>query len=207
MRWASTERGGVDLDLGEAVARIEIARDGAVRVRAATGRALPPDPSDALGREPWRASNAEPFALDAGREAPGLPDQTSGGIALAFDGADGAARVEIDERPFEVRVFDRSGREIAHLLDFAFAQGGAGRVALRAAPGERWFGLGGKTGALDRRGRSFVLRNRDHPVGDHVDPLYHSIPFLLRLATSECEAARADGMLLDGCAPAHFDVA
>jgi len=147
MRWASTERGGVDLDLGEAVARIEIARDGAVRVRAATGRALPPDPSDALGREPWRASNAEPFALDAGREAPGPPGhqarreapgplgQTSGGVALAFDGADGAARVEIDERPFEVRIFDRSGREIAHLLDFAFAQGGAGRVALRAAPG------------------------------------------------------------------------
>ena len=114
-------------------------------------------------------------------------------MALAFDGADGAARVEIDERPFAVRVFDRSGREIAHLLDFAFAPDGAGRVALRAAPGERWFGLGGKTGALDRRGRRFALRNRDHPVGERVDPLYHSIPFLLRLATSEGEAARADG--------------
>ena len=207
LRWTAAERGGVDLDLGEAVARVEIARDGAVRVRAATGRALPPDPSDALGREPWRASNAEPFALDAEREAPGPLDPQSVGVALAFDGADGAARVEIEGRPFAVRDFDRSGREIAQLLDFAFAPDGAGRVALRAAPGERWFGLGAKTGALDRRGRSFTMRNRDHPVGERVDPLYHSIPFLVRLATSEGEAARADGFLLDGCAPTHFDVA
>lgn len=194
-RWTSAERGAVDLDLGETTARVEVARDGAVRVRASTGRALPSDPSDAMGREPWRASNAEPFAMEPS------------GIALAFDGADGAARVEIDEDPFAVRVFDRSGREIAHLLDFSFARDGAGRVALRAAPGERWFGLGGKTGALDRRGRHFALRNRDHPVGDRVDPLYHSIPFLLRLAENEGEATRADGILLDGCAPSDFDVA
>ena len=30
MRWTSAERGGIDFDLGEAVARVEIARDGAV---------------------------------------------------------------------------------------------------------------------------------------------------------------------------------
>jgi alpha-glucosidase len=195
LRWDAAAPGAVDLDRGEATARVEVARDGSVRVRACTGRALPPDPSDALGREAWRASNAEPFALEAG------------GVALAFDGADGAARVEIGERPFSVRIYERGGREIAHLHDVAFAPNGAGRVAIATAPGERFFGLGGKTGALDRRGRAFVLRNRDHPVGPSVDPLYHSIPFLLRLVAPEGETPRADGFLLDGCAPAHFDVA
>jgi alpha-glucosidase len=194
-RWSAPAPGAVDFDLGEAVARVEVARDGSVRVRAATGRALPPDPSDALGREPWDASNAEPFALEPS------------GVALAFDGAGGAARVEVSERPFALRVYERSGREIAHLYEFAFAPDGEGRVAIATAPGERFFGLGGKTGALDRRGRRFALRNRDHPVGARVDPLYHSIPFLLRLVAPEGEAPRADGFLADGCAPSHFDVA
>jgi alpha-glucosidase len=187
--------GAVQLDLGEALARIEIARDGAVRVRASTGRVLPPDPSDALGRDPWRASNAEPFPLEGG------------GIALAFDGADGAARVEIAERPFAVRVYERGGREIAQLGDFGFARTGEARVTIATAPGERFFGLGAKTGAFERRGRRFELRNVDRPVRPKTDPLYHAIPFLLRLVATEGESARADGFLLDGPAPAHFDVA
>ncbi|RIK96943.1 MAG: alpha-glucosidase [Proteobacteria bacterium] len=193
---AATGPGCVDFDLGESIARVEVARDGSVRVRAATGRALPPDPSDALGREPWRASNAEPFALEPT------------GVALAFDGADGSARVEITDRTsFAVRIYERGGREIAHLHDFAFARSGEARVAIATAPGERFFGLGAKTGALDRRGRAFVLRNRDHPVQPGADPLYHSIPFLLRLVAPEGETPRADGFLLDGCAPSRFDVA
>jgi alpha-glucosidase len=193
--WKAAGPGAVQLELGEALARVEIARDGAVRVRAATGRALPADPSDALGRDPWRASNAEPFSLEGG------------GIALAFDGADGAARVEISERPFAVRVYERGGREIAQLGDFGFSRSGESRFALATAPGERFFGLGAKTGAFERRGRRFALRNADRPVTPRAEPLYHAIPFLLRLVATEGEPARADGFLVDGAAPTQFDVA
>jgi len=96
------------LDLGEAVARVAIARDGALRLRAASGRALPPDLDAALGREPWRASNAEPFALDGG------------GMALAFDGPEGALRVEIAAHPLALRVLERGGRQIARLGELGF---------------------------------------------------------------------------------------
>jgi alpha-glucosidase len=193
--WSAPEPGALQLDLGEAIARIDVARDGAVRLRATTGRALPPDPSDALGRTPWRTSNAEPFA------------EEPRGLVLAFDGADGAARVEVTETPFSLRVFERGGREIATIGELGFARGGEARVAITTAPGERFFGLGGKTGALERRGRRFRLRNVDRAVTNDADPLYHSIPFLLRLVASEGEPARADGFLLDGAAPSHFDVA
>jgi alpha-glucosidase len=195
LRWTATGAGGVDLDLGEGVARVEIARDGSVRIRAVNGRALPADASDALGRTPWDASNAEPFPLEPA------------GVALAFDGAGGQARVEIAERPFAIRIYERGGREIAHLFEFGFAPDGAGRVALATAPGERFFGLGAKTGPLDRRGRRYELRNRDHPVGLGTDPLYHAIPFLLRLLSAEGDKPRSDGFFLDGCAPCDFDVA
>jgi alpha-glucosidase len=194
LRFEAAGPGSVDLDLGEAVARISVSRDGLLRLRAASGRALPPDLDGALGRIPWRPSNAEPFALEPS------------GLALAFDGPEGALRVEVDAAPFAVRAFDRGGRLVARLVGLGFGPGGAARIALAAAPDERFFGLGGKTGALERRGRVFSLRNRDVPVRDGVDPLYLSIPLLLRLSQRE-GAAWADGFLLEGAAPARIDVA
>lgn len=48
------------------------------------------------------------------------------------------------------------------------------------APGERFFGLGEKTGSLDLRGRELVLWNTDNPHHDNQsDPLYQSIPFFI----------------------------
>jgi alpha-glucosidase len=186
--------GELHLDLGEAQARLSLARDASLRLRAASGRDLPPDLDAALGREPWRASNAEAFTLDAGR------------AALAFDGSEGALRVEVEPDPFAVRVFERGGRQIARFTDLGFGAEGAVRIALVAAPEERFFGLGPKTGPLDKRGRIWRMRNRDMPVREGVDPLYASIPFLLRLSRPSGES-RADGFLLDAIAPALIDVA
>lgn len=71
--------------------------------------------------------------------------------------------------------------------DGGLALDGQGHLQLRrlAPEGERYYGLGGKTGALDRRGRLLTLWNTDaykdsfggyDPAGD---PLYQSIPWLL----------------------------
>ncbi|MCC3155123.1 glycoside hydrolase family 31 protein [Hymenobacter sp. BT770] len=49
-------------------------------------------------------------------------------------------------------------------------------------PGERFVGLGEKTGPLDRRGQAYVHQNTDsyaYPTG--TDPLYSSIPFYMGL--------------------------
>ncbi|HEY8493564.1 MAG TPA: TIM-barrel domain-containing protein [Myxococcota bacterium] len=187
--------GALDLDLGEAVARVALARDGSLRLRAASGRALPPDLDAALGRDPWRPAHAEPFALDDGE-----------GVALAFDGPEGALRVEITTHPLALRVFERGGRQIARLGELGFGVDGATRVVLACAEDDRFLGFGAKTGPLDKRGRVLRMRNRDVPVREGVDPLYASIPFFVRL-TSGAGRVRADGFLLEGAAPARFDVA
>ncbi len=50
------------------------------------------------------------------------------------------------------------------------------------APGERFFGLGEKTGSLDLRGRELILWNTDNPHHDNTsDPLYQSVPFFIGL--------------------------
>lgn len=53
-------------------------------------------------------------------------------------------------------------------------------MAKRLRSGERIFGLGEKTGWMDRRGRRLVMWNTDVlPHLPDTDPLYQSIPFLL----------------------------
>lgn len=193
LRFAPAGPGAVDLDLGEAVARVAIARDGSLRLRAASGRELPPDMDGALGREPWRPSNAEPFALD------------DGGVALAFDGPQGALRVEIGAHPLALRVFERGGRQIARLAELGFGTEGAARTVLACADDDRFLGFGSTTGPLDKRGRVLRMRARDRPVSDGADPLYVAIPFFLRLS-SGAGATRADGVLLEGSAPVRFDI-
>jgi alpha-glucosidase len=67
----------------------------------------------------------------------------------------------------------------------AMPQGGraAARFRFRLEEGDAFFGLGEKSGALDKRGRSFRMSNRDALAYDarYSDPLYKSVPFLLRL--------------------------
>ncbi len=70
-------------------------------------------------------------------------------------------------------------------------------------PGERFYGLGDRSGDCDRAGRSFRLTNLDAMGYDaeHSDPLYKSIPYLL-VADSD---GRCHGAFYDIVADAHFD--
>jgi alpha-glucosidase len=64
--------------------------------------------------------------------------------------------------------------------DFGWWDGRAYHYLARN-PGERYYGLGDRTGDTDRAGRSFRLTNLD-PMGfdaEGTDPLYKSIPYLL----------------------------
>ncbi len=101
--WGTEKDGALALELDVGVARLTIAEDGAVRLRAAAAAIMPPDPAEAVGREPWRASRAvaEP------RDGPG--------VRIAHEGPKGSAIVEVDEEPFAVRVRDRGGRLVADL--------------------------------------------------------------------------------------------
>jgi alpha-glucosidase len=86
--------------------------------------------------------------------------------------------------------------------DFGWWDGRAHHYLVRR-PGERCYGLGERSGAMDRAGRRFRLTNLD-PMGYDAatsDPLYKSIPYVL---TAQANGA-CHGAFYDTLARATFD--
>ncbi|WP_174296631.1 glycoside hydrolase family 31 protein [Sphingomonas bacterium] len=87
--------------------------------------------------------------------------------------------------------------------DFGWWDGRAHHYCARS-PGERFYGLGDRTGDTDRAGRRFRLTNVD-PMGfdaEHSDPLYKSIPYLLVAD----ETGRCHGAFYDSTADVTIDL-
>ncbi|WP_029037080.1 glycoside hydrolase family 31 protein [Salinimicrobium xinjiangense] len=102
--------------------------------------------------------------------------------ASNFEIFTGDLRVMVHKKPFKIQIFDRYQRLVLGDLDgAAYVSEGTkteARKVLREE--EQFFGLGEKTGSLNRRGRSFTMWNSDKPCySDTEDPLYKSIPFFL----------------------------
>jgi alpha-glucosidase len=193
--WKPAGAGALRLELGGGAAcEVAIARDGAVRLRANAGGSLAPDPSDAVGREPWRPSSAEPYAVDGGS------------VVMRFEGPEGQATLEIGGDPLAFRVRERDGTPVATLSGLGFAPDGRARIALETTPDECFFGFGEKSGGLDKRGRLLRMRSQDANLRVDADPLYASIPFFLGFR-QDAGRGRAVGTLLDAFAPSSFDVA
>jgi alpha-glucosidase len=70
-------------------------------------------------------------------------------------------------------------------------------------PNEAIFGLGLRGGPINRRGRTFFMRNTDYAgYGEFTDPLYQSYPLYYGL-----QFGRAYGLFLDSAPTSYFDVA
>jgi alpha-glucosidase len=82
--------------------------------------------------------------------------------------------------------------------------GGTVRHYLARAAGEQYFGLGERSGAMDRMGRRFRLSNLDAMGYDAQtsDPLYKHIPFYI---TRKPESGLAFGVFYDTLADCSFD--
>jgi alpha-glucosidase len=110
-------------------------------------------------------------------------------LRIAFDSADGQS---LDA--------DDPGRGIAF-------SGAATRVWKRLRDDEHVYGLGEKTGELDKRGRyrggyAYAMWNSDtYAYGDDTDPLYVSVPFFIVL-----RGGRAHGIFLDNTYRTSFDI-
>ncbi len=185
------DEGELRLELSGAVAVLGIAGDGTVRLRAASGSALPALPETAVERGPWRPL------------APRVHERKQGGLGVVSPGA--PVSVEIDANPFALRVLDRTRHAVAELRDLRLDPEGAAQVALRVRAGERFFGFGEKRGGLDKRGERLRMRNRDGG-GEAADPLYVSIPFFA-VHRPHGEGAGDCGLLLESFGPSEFDVA
>ena len=146
----------------------------------------------------------------------GAPQQDT---EIAFGTTEGGFRVctseltvDIAEGTCAVRAVDGDG---AALLEdpaagawFEGPEAGARGVRRLTPVDEHFYGLGEKTGPLDRRGRTFVMWNTDAydaALGGYppdTDPLYQSIPFFIGL-----RGATAYGVLTDCSRRLEIDLA
>jgi len=104
-------------------------------------------------------------------------------------------QVVIHKNPIRLQFLDDLGSEI-EADDPGFGHGWDGkevRVWKKLHPDVRFFGLGEKTGPLDKQGSHWVNWNTDFwAYEDRQDPLYVSIPFLIGL-----HEGRAYGIFFD----------
>ena len=91
-------------------------------------------------------------------------------------------RIRINKSPFGLQIFDKYQKMLfADYADRGHLAQGTRKMELKMLRrDEHFFGLGEKTGKMDRRGESYKMWNSDKPCYSVAeDPLYKSIPFFL----------------------------
>lgn len=91
-------------------------------------------------------------------------------------------RIRINKAPFKLQIFDKYQKLIFNdFNDRGFVKKGNHISAYKTLKSdEQFFGLGEKSGTLNRRGKSYKMWNSDQPCyGVNEDPLYKSIPFFM----------------------------
>ncbi|MCS6990795.1 MAG: glycoside hydrolase family 31 protein [Chitinophagales bacterium] len=112
-------------------------------------------------------------------------------------------KLHLTSRPVRLTFYTRDNRLLlADDAALGIAWAGSTITAYKKLqPGERFIGLGEKTGNLDRRGSAFVHWNSDVPgYGLNQDPLYASIPFYMGFHDSLCY-----GIFLDNSSRSIFN--
>lgn len=91
-------------------------------------------------------------------------------------------RVIVTKSPFKIQIFNKYQKLILGDIDEgSYVVNGTEITTNKVLRNdEHFFGLGEKTGPLDRRGHSYTMWNSDIPCySENEDPLYKSIPFFM----------------------------
>ena len=91
-------------------------------------------------------------------------------------------RIRVNKAPFKLQVFDKYQKLLfSDYNEKGFVKQGSQLTAYKTLRSdEQFFGLGEKSGPLNRRGHSYKMWNSDQPCyGVNEDPLYKSIPFFM----------------------------
>ncbi len=176
---------GIDIRAGAAHEQIVGLRDDVVRIRVSRTEALPEDAS---------------WAVLAGARASRVPvTPLIRGSSIGF--ATKQLRVAVDRTTLELTIRDADGNIVQQDARPIVFHGDAFQIAKTMPLDEHFFGLGDKTGPLDRRDEAFTLWNTDsYRFQESTDPIYKSIPFFITY-----EAGRAAGVLLDNTWRSSFD--
>lgn len=111
--------------------------------------------------------------------------------------------IVVNKNPIMVTFLSKDGRVINKDCEgFGMqAQGDQKTAYKELQEGERFLGLGEKTGPLDRRGRGYENWNTDHFAYEiDADPLYSSIPFFIGV-----HSELSYGIFVDNSYKSHFN--
>ena len=176
---------GLELTAGSAKVRITSFRPGVIRVRLAPQGSFAKDYSWAI------IQPAEPSTFVVAEEQSEI-HLTAGDVS-----------VFIHKDPLLIRFADANGNvTVADEPDRPMAWDGKRVRAWKKLPlDEAFYGLGDKTGPLDRRGRAFTLWNTDSfGFQESTDPIYKSIPFFIGT-----QKAGSYGIFFDNTYRSSFD--
>jgi alpha-glucosidase len=176
---------GIDVQTAELRLKVVALREDALRITVAKGGNLPEDASWAV--LPSARQSSVPVTMDSNADHYGFRTH--------------ALIVEVDKKTLELTVRDLAGNILEQDARPIRFDGDAFRVYKCMPLDEHYFGLGDKTGPIDRRNEAFSMWNTDaYRFQDYTDPIYKSIPYFMSY-----RAGRAAGVLLDNTWRTSFD--
>jgi alpha-glucosidase len=203
---------GLDASLGDGFRlRVRAMSSHLLRIVVEPAKGLPIDRSWMIAPEgdvPWEGRPRDDLA---GFAPPPCELKTAAGQSVLVAGE---FRVTLTTAPFRIMVEQRVGDAWQPWIadrqtgGFALTERGARLRHYQQRPEtDRHFGLGDKTGPLDRTGRRFRLLQLDALGYDAEigDPQYKHVPFMIVQGGDGAQAV-AGGMFYDTLAPMTFDV-
>lgn len=176
---------GIEVRDGEAREQITALRGDVLRIRVARIAALPEDASWAVLAEARHSS------INV------TPEITAEHVGFRTD----SLRVEVSRKNLVLTVSDLAGNVIQQDAQPVRFEENAFRLSKSMSTDEHFFGLGDKTGTLDRRNQAFTLWNTDaYRFQESTDPIYKAIPFFISY-----RSGRAAGILMDNTWRSSFD--
>jgi alpha-glucosidase len=171
---------GMEVRQGPATLRVVALTDDILRVTLAPGGAFPEDAS-------WAVAH-------------GVRAQRAQVTPTAHGFATRALRVELQDG--RLVVSDLAGKIVSADAAPVSLDGHAFTLKKRMPQSEHYFGLGDKTGGMDRRGKTFVDWNTDaFGFTSSDDPIYKSIPFFIGVGGD----GGSYGIFLDNTRRSWFD--
>ncbi len=172
---------GIEVRAAELHEQVVALRDDVLRIRIWHGQTPPEDASWAV-----------------------LPESRHASASVSAEGSGFRTRdlaVQVDPQTLMITIRDLDGNIVQQDARPVHFDGDAFRIYKTMPLDEHYFGLGDKTGPLDRRNEAFTLWNTDaYRFQESTDPIYKSIPYFMTF-----RAGRATGVLLDNTWRSSFD--
>jgi len=176
---------GIEVQSGDLRMKIIALRDDVLRVTYTRGNSFPEDASWAV--LPGARKSSVSVSLDNNKDQVGFSTH--------------ALIVKVDRTTLELTVLDPGGNVLQQDARPIRFDGQAFQISKKMPLDEHYFGLGDKTGPLDRRNEAFTLWNTDaYGFQESTDPIYKSIPYFMTY-----RAGHVMGVLLDNTWRSSFD--